>query len=333
MNSITILKPYTFYLLAGLLCFTSCKKEYETAPTPYNELISFKVPYLDGKDTLIGIIEGDNISIWWPTLAEYPLPAEVKPVVDISRNAQVSPASEAAVELKDGMSYTVTAQDGSSRTYTIRLTAELPPPPAFTQEYAQQVEVGDMIRLHLANVVGNDEIFLQSEDNTEYPLLLQSQRVSTYTNYILDQPDGSGIQVGEYYVKIKNKYHTVRSEGKFITVKDEPARPYLLFNHTDTIRAKRGDILSFPVRHLSPSLTMYGLSVSYKVNNSDRELYFPYVGTNDTYTEYRVQVPATAPIGTVSDVTNYTNIDFEKPDGEYAWTVAPYNRYPIKIVE
>lgn len=332
MNKITILKSFTLYLLlTGLVFVTSCKKEYETAPTPYNELISFKVPYLDGKDTLIGVIEGDNIAIWWPTGAEYPIPSSVKPVIDISRNAQVSPASEEAVELTDGMTYTVTAQDGSIRTYTINLTAELPPPPSFTQENAQQLAVGEGVNFYFDNLAGDDNIYLQDDNNNEYEISIDINSRSSI--YVLDQPDGSGIPAGEYYVRVKNKYHTVRSESKYITVKDE-ALPYIVFNHTDTLRVKRGDILSLPLRHPSSSLMMYGVSIPYRINGRDGySFYCPYVGTNDTQTEIRVQIPTTAPIGTVSAPQDYGALDFEKPNGDYLWTITPYHPYPIKIVE
>src|SRR5690606_14000249 len=108
-----ILNSCYFLLLAGFCLLASCKKEYETAPTPYNEITSFKIAYLDGQDTLRAIIDGETIHIVWPATLDWPVPETVHPEIKISPDASVSPASGEAISLSSGTTYTVTAADGS----------------------------------------------------------------------------------------------------------------------------------------------------------------------------------------------------------------------------
>ncbi|WP_312191964.1 hypothetical protein [Sphingobacterium sp.] len=117
----------TGLLMTGLL-MNSCKKTtYEQIKRPYNDLLSFKIASsVDGLDSLNAVIAGDSISIFWdPAQA---LPTTISPALAVSAGATVSPASGQAVPFSTNTQYTVTAEDGSTKTYRVRPVFNIPIP-------------------------------------------------------------------------------------------------------------------------------------------------------------------------------------------------------------
>lgn len=324
------------FLLIGIGSLGSCSKEYETAPTPYNEITSFKIGYYNGQDTIEGIIDGSIIHIVWPGSTEWPIPEAVNPEITVSKNASISPASGTSILLEDGVTYTVTAQDGTAKTYTIKLTngALLP---SFVDETIINVQVGGKYNINMFNTAGDgsDSLFLVNDNNEEFKILHTSQVSVGGINFIADQPDGSGIPVGEYYVKVINKYNIpVKSNTKMVSVTADAPTPYLYYNHTEAIEVKPGETFTVPIRHFSAEYIINRQQLFYLDSNTGyiASILLNFIGANDDFSEVTFQVPEGTPTGITSDLEEGLRVRIVK-DGRNVTFSAPYYPHPIKIVE
>ena len=81
------------------------------------EIISFSI------DGTAGIIDGDSISLTLPAGTDV---TKLVPSIEISKAASVSPASGAAIDFSKPVEFTVTAEDGTTRTYIVTVTVETP---------------------------------------------------------------------------------------------------------------------------------------------------------------------------------------------------------------
>lgn len=98
-----------------LICW-SCKKEYPNLP--YNDIESFRIQDASG-NTLSASIVDDRIIIYWPPLVDQP--ESITPTIKVSERASITPASGTPVQWQADkpMTYTVRAQDGSSKNYIL----------------------------------------------------------------------------------------------------------------------------------------------------------------------------------------------------------------------
>ncbi|MFD2599268.1 hypothetical protein ACFSQ3_09910 [Sphingobacterium corticis] len=115
------------FVLQALFLVSCSKTEYETAKQPYTDVLSV---YLSGQnvgnDPLRGVVSKDSIIVYWnPQLTK---PENVTPTIQIAKGATISPASGTAVPFNGETTYTVTAENGDSKTYVfkIKTTRETP---------------------------------------------------------------------------------------------------------------------------------------------------------------------------------------------------------------
>ena len=109
-----IIRFLAIFMLA-LTCW-SCKTEYPSLP--YNDIESLSIQDAAGK-TLSASIVNDQIILYWPPLVEQP--ESITPTIKVSELATITPASGTAIQLQSDkpITYTVRAQDGSSKNYTL----------------------------------------------------------------------------------------------------------------------------------------------------------------------------------------------------------------------
>lgn len=114
-------------LVSGLSIFmVSCSKtEYDYQKKPYNTIESFALAGYSS-DSINAVISGEDIIIYWS--AEATLPATITPTIAVSPNAKISPASGTAVPFTTATVYTVTAEDGSTKTYHLKPSLNRPIP-------------------------------------------------------------------------------------------------------------------------------------------------------------------------------------------------------------
>lgn len=113
-KQIRIIKLLAIFIFA-ITCW-SCKTEYPNLP--YNDIESFSIQDGSG-NTLSASIVDDQIILYWPPLIEQP--ESITPTIKVSELATVTPASGTSVQLQSDkpITYTVRAQDGSSKNYTL----------------------------------------------------------------------------------------------------------------------------------------------------------------------------------------------------------------------
>lgn len=326
----TLYRIPVMLLTMGITLFSACKKEYEIAPEPYTEITSFKIPYNADKDTIVAAVEGETIYVSWPGSTEWPIPETVAPIINISKNASISPASGTAIALKDGLQYQVKAQDGTLKTYTIKLSngALLP---SFQDEETQVTAIVGQsnfsIRMNNLALDGSDDLYLVDDQNKSYKLIS-----NTFTTFYVDQQDGSGIPAGDYYAQVINKFSIpVKSSKKFITVPADQSLPYVYFNHTKEWQVKRGEIINLPARHLTKASDIRVVDLKYTEEGYPNSLRLTFLGISDDLKSIRVQIPEDAPVGLTSDLGN--GICIRVRLDQFYEQATPYHAYPIKIVE
>lgn len=111
-------------IIAGglLLTMAACTKETEYEKYPFKEIAGFSVT--NGSTQVAASVSEGKIFLYWP--AYMPMPDSVAPVIAVSENATISPASGKNVALESGVVYTVTAEDGQTATYTLQLVVNQP---------------------------------------------------------------------------------------------------------------------------------------------------------------------------------------------------------------
>lgn len=205
MNNVKTLAAGMICLLSGIFLL-SCKKEYEKAP--YNTIERFSI-----KDTVSGneyraVIKNDTLMIYWSQFTE--LPDSVAPEIIVSENAAVTPASGVKVALAEGVKYTVVAQNGQSRTYTLQ-PLNNQPPPSMTLD-AAITTIGGSLTI-------NGEYFIPDTTVTKLYLIntakqqvqIPGERFRRYTSaqIRLTIPDDGSVVAGTYDVKLVTGKRTV----------------------------------------------------------------------------------------------------------------------------
>lgn len=105
------------------IIFWSCKKE--TPDLPYNDIESFSIKDASGNTLSASIVE-DRIILYWPPLVDQP--ESITPTIKVSNLATVIPASGTPIQVQSEkpIIYTVKAQDGSSKNYTLSFQVNQP---------------------------------------------------------------------------------------------------------------------------------------------------------------------------------------------------------------
>jgi hypothetical protein len=106
-------------LLTACTIAFSCKKtEYIPTRFPYTDVESFSMLGYAG-DTVKGVISKDTIYVYWDAAAAFP--QTITPVIKVSERATVSPGSGTAIPFSGSAAFTVTAEDGTTKKYTLTL--------------------------------------------------------------------------------------------------------------------------------------------------------------------------------------------------------------------
>ncbi|MDM1296420.1 hypothetical protein HX021_19220 [Sphingobacterium sp. N143] len=322
-------------LISGITLFSSCQKEYEIEPTPFTEITSFKIPYHSGSDTIVAAVAEGIIYVSWPGSSEWPIPETVSPIISVAKNASVSPASGTAVTLKDGLQYRVKAQDGTIKTYTIKLSNGAILPSFVDEETPLNITIGGTYALQLRNLAadGSDSLFLVNDQNKLFKLITVSQTQIGGFQFIADQYDGSGIPIGDYYLQVSNKYQIpVRSNKKLISVTSNKQSPYPYFNHNGTWAVKRGDVIDIPTRHLVKESSFSNIYFSFVNADGYPDLFsLEFLALSKDLRSIQVKIPMDAPTGISSSPSG--GIIFTMNNDWSTTLISPYYPYPIKVVE
>jgi hypothetical protein len=106
---------YLYISILFLFSLNACKKEYP--PLPYTDILSFSVTDANGQP-LKAVIENNEIVLHWP--AGQAVPQEITPSIIVADKASISPVAGTKVSFKESVTYTVTAEDGTTSTYKLK---------------------------------------------------------------------------------------------------------------------------------------------------------------------------------------------------------------------
>lgn len=184
-----------------LLCFSflACKTEYTALP--FNHIESFKITDAEGKPVSASIV-GDRIVLYWSPYQE--IPASINPQIQLAENATVKPASGEKIDLSENqpVKYTVTAQDGKTKTYNLEFFFNQPyirlsKRHAAITLYPSSVELG-VGGEHFLPEIEKTKAFLIYATKKEVPLKIKKIKAPTY----IDMEAPENFEVGFYQIRI-----------------------------------------------------------------------------------------------------------------------------------
>ena len=111
----------TAVIFAWSIILQSCNKtEYEQEARPYMDILSFEFEnQAMDREKVYGLISDDSIIVYWRPDIEQP--ATVTPTIQVSTGASIHPASGVSVSFSEGTTYTVTAENGQSKEYVLKV--------------------------------------------------------------------------------------------------------------------------------------------------------------------------------------------------------------------
>ena len=223
---------YTWYLcgLAVLTLFLYTACEDDEGPYPFNSIEVFSIMDTEG-NTIEAVIRDQMITIQWPPFQE--IPETITPDIIVSERATISPASGETVAFGNETVYTVTAEDGSTQTYTLDRVINAPRPTllyangdprvpywgelSITLEQPAVNEALGVIGEHYPTDPEEFDLFLVDRDTgTEYLIPDESLSINslTFIRVALLLGNPAGIEPGWYYPKLVTEFHTVTLEDQ-----------------------------------------------------------------------------------------------------------------------
>jgi len=180
--------------------FSSCKKEY--IDWPYNDIEKFAVKDDTGQE-LKALIQDGTILLSWPPFQT--APDSIAPEIIVSDRATISPASGTKVALEDGLTYQVTAQDGSTKTYTLKV-ASSQPKPSFIFKSNSDVQINSTIAIqgeYFLPDANQTTLHLVGPDKNEFPITFDRLTTSSAAGIV-----PISLDTGKYVVKFKTGIYT-----------------------------------------------------------------------------------------------------------------------------
>lgn len=251
MNTI----KYLFFTAASMvfLGLSSCKKTTNEIDYPFTEIKSFTVPGVNGGELSVAI-DQNTLTLYWPGYTN--IPDSIAPVIVVAERAKISPASGKKVALKDGLTYTVTAQNGTSVSYKLRVVNNQAPP-QINDESPVSVNQYDQINLsgrvnYLISDPGKTNAYVVDGSGQEIRLMIVDLGRTTL-NLFVDTYDQTHLPPpGKYKLKVVTGDKSITSKTDFITInKVDFASPYIFNASSQPIKAKRGTRVTLPFRNLS----------------------------------------------------------------------------------
>jgi hypothetical protein len=224
MNQLLYNKPLQAVLFSCFLLAAACKKETEYISYPYSNIVAFSFSDAAGQPVKAAV-SGDSLLIYWP--AYLVQPQNITPVITISDKATISPASGTPVPLVTGTAYTVTAQNGSTKKYYLKLIQNQPDI-YINEESVQSGARGSSVKFNsdkyaFRNIIKDTlqtSFYLVDTGKKEYKMKIEfiANDASVGGDAInIMLPDT--LPAGPYKVKIISAVRTKQSEKAFFSVK------------------------------------------------------------------------------------------------------------------
>lgn len=331
--------PFILIILSAFITYTSCETDYVDALYPYNEITSFSVT-TDSTALEAAITEG-NITLY--CLYTIDLPDSVAPVITLSENASISPASGAYIPLEDGVNYTVTAQDGSTADYSLNVIINQPTPDITETDingiYGQAISLP--VSNCLLDISKTTVYFIDSRNSTETSVVVNSivdhngDGFGETFSISLPEEGETAIDTGYYHIKLISGVKSTTSSSAFVRVK-YPAPTYdaiteaIALNPGDTLTIT-GDNFRAQSGYYIPVLDAIAYPEESDLTNDRNGTSLPYI--NHTVTSVSYKIPDDLSAGSYFGIKVGTYND-ETTDTTYysAFYNSPPNTHPQLII-
>jgi hypothetical protein len=282
---------YSAWLTTTLLLATACDTEYENAPYPYKELLTFS---FTANDTAMeaAIAEGE-ILLYWPHTVD--LPATITPQLSVSEKATITPASGTPIPLHDDVTYTVTAEDGSTTTYTVKVVVNQPPlsldndNPAVVS-FGQPADIRgtnillDASRTTISLIAANGE-----ETQMKIDTIVDGLGTGFGSNILIQLPEEgtTALDTGWYKIKVVSGVRTVTTADAVLYIRYRyPAFDFI----ANAITVHPGETFTLTGKYLRQ------LGDARVLVQDGSEEYYSLAKVNSTPTEVTYRVPDDMPV-------------------------------------
>jgi len=248
---------YLFYfpvLIVIIFLSTSCRKEY--VDYPYNDIEQFTITDELGNQ-LKAAISGDSIKVYWPPFQTKP--DSIMPVITLSEKANISPASGVQVSFTEDTKYTVTAQNGTTRTFILSPMINQPAP-VFEVQNTDLLAMGSTMRLtgqYFLPDTNQTKLFLIDANKKE---VLLSINEDTFSSILIDAqiPMDGSIDTGFYQVKLVSGLNTKIQGSYHIAPPAVSELPVTYTFNEEGKSLKKGSEISFAYSMPPIGLKYYG---------------------------------------------------------------------------
>ncbi|MFT3824980.1 MAG: hypothetical protein QM731_13740 [Chitinophagaceae bacterium] len=216
-------QQYSWTILVAALFITSvtssCKKEYidkyniipgdTVTVSGYTYISSFTVHEFSADTALKATIKSDSIIVYWPSYKK--MPDTIKPEILLPEKTAIAPASGTGVPFVTGTKFTVTAQSGSKKIYTLAVDFRQPKP-SFTIYSSNQLLIGSKCTLPgdwWLTDTAKTRIYLVSADTKqEYLMELVELSGAGASFYV----PANVPTTGKYDIKVINGIYTIYND-------------------------------------------------------------------------------------------------------------------------
>jgi hypothetical protein len=289
---------YLLTLCTLIVIITGCKKE--TPAYPYNDVTGFAISDAHG-DTLQAAISDNELIVYWPPFQD--VPDSITPNIRLSARASITPATNVAVPFNDSTTYTVRAQNGSTKTFHLKVMINQPPID-FTINPLNTNATGQPLLYTDNGIYGYLQLGAQFfiEDTTQTSVMLVSAN-NTYPLHItagtlsklsLSCNLSEDIPEGMYKVRVKSGYRTFTNDQQ-VEVAHAPIPDPI----SQTLQ--KGGAFTLNGKWMSTVKAVTAYTANYE------EVDFEVVNAADS--QVSLKVPANAPSGTLS---GYLYLTFDK---------------------
>ena len=218
----------TVFTLSVVYISSCTKTEYEQTKLPYNEITKFAIKSFTEGDSIQAVISGDELLIYWDKAVA--IPESITPTIAVSKGASVSPASGQPVTVTESLSFTVTAEDATIKTYKVRFILQTPNPIILAANNATWLQWFS----GSAQVVINGQYFLAGGDPSAVRVF--ARRTSDGFEFDLTTTNIKSTMISaklpDYTTAMDTGRHDIKLNigTKTIDVAQGYIRPYPLFN-------------------------------------------------------------------------------------------------------
>lgn len=267
-----------------VLCMIiSCKKEHEQYS--YTGINSFSFSDTANGRNGIAYINTDSSTIEVNWLYEWKAIDSIVPVITLPPGASIEPASGKRVAFKDGINYTVTAQNGVSKVYSLRKILKQPQPAFVFTVDSVSVRQGAIASATVLNVI-NDTMQTQLMLINKRTLVNNPIRLNAITEQGIGFSIPALIDTGYYTLQLQTGLYTIKAPVVYRVMLPVPT----ISATSPVTNIKIGDNITFNGKG-------FGEIAEVWCSTSSAGTYYRFPVVSQTATTLTVKVPVDAVAG------------------------------------